>query len=58
MSDAPEAASLKGMTARQALAEAIGGEIKIDLDQDVMAAIDRILAALWILGFKVVKMDE
>lgn len=45
------------MAARQAFAEAIANELGLDLNEQVMAGIDRILAALWLLGFKIVSHD-
>jgi hypothetical protein len=42
------------MDARQAFATAIANELDLDLTDEAMAAIDRILAALWLLGYRVV----
>ena len=42
------------MEARQAFAIALANELDLDLNEQVMAAIDRVLAALWLLGFKIV----
>jgi hypothetical protein len=42
------------MEARQAFAVALANELDLDLDEQAMAAIDRVLAALWLLGFKIV----
>lgn len=44
--------------ARQAFAEALANELDIDLNEKVMAAMDRVLIALWILGFKIVSLDD
>ena len=45
------------MEARRAFAIALANELDIDLNEQVMAAIDRVLAALWLLGFKIVSHD-
>lgn len=45
------------MEARQAFATALANELGLDLNEQVMAAIDRVLAALWLLGFKIVSHD-
>jgi len=45
------------MAAREAFATALANELDLDLNEDVMAAIDRVLAALWLLGFKIVGHD-
>lgn len=42
--------------ARQALAGAITNETGQDLNEELMAAIDRILSALWLFGFKLVEI--
>lgn len=44
--------------ARQAFAEALANELDLDLDEKVMAAMDRVLIALWMLGFKIVSLDD
>ena len=45
------------MEARRAFAIALANELDLDLNEQVMAAIDRVLAALWLLGFKIVSHD-
>jgi hypothetical protein len=52
----PEATD-EAASARHAFATALANELDLDLTDEAMAGIDRILAALWLLGFKIVSHD-
>jgi hypothetical protein len=43
--------------AREAFATVVANELELSLDEEVLAAIDRLLAALWVEGFKIVSHD-
>lgn len=53
----PNDAAGAGSRARVALAEALANELGLDLDDDVMKAIDKVLISLWLLGYKIVPVD-
>lgn len=46
------------MDARQAFAEAVSNEVGLDLNDEVLARIDQMLMALWLLGFMIVELKE
>jgi hypothetical protein len=45
-------------TGREALADVLSHELDIDLSDEFMKILDRMLVELWMLGFKIVPVDD
>jgi hypothetical protein len=45
------------LSAREAILQAVSDQLGLDLTPEVVAAIDAILARLWMHGFKIVPVE-